>query len=67
MGSVILGIGFIVVGLAGGLGVAFGWLAPMVQTAQLTEKIGQVAAAVICIIAAVALIIAGILKLAGVW
>lgn len=63
----IFGIGLIIIGVAGGLGVAFGWLAPIVQTSQLTEKIGQTAAAIICILGAVALVIAGILKLAGVW
>jgi hypothetical protein len=67
MGNTILGIGFIIVGLVGGLGVAFGWLSPIVQNQWVTEKIGQTIAAVICIIAAVALVIVGILKLAGVW
>jgi hypothetical protein len=67
MGNTIFGIGLIIIGLAGGLGVAFGWLAPIVQNQQVTGAIGQKAAAIICIIAAVALVIAGVLKLAGIW
>lgn len=63
---IVLGIGFIIVGLVGGLGVAFGWLAPIVQSNQVTALIGQTAAAVICIIVAVALVIVGILIAAGV-
>ncbi|HLM03456.1 MAG TPA: hypothetical protein VK400_20550 [Pyrinomonadaceae bacterium] len=63
----IFGIGLIVIGLLGGLGVYFGLLAPQVQTAEVTGAIGRKAAGIICIVAAVAMIIAGILKLAGVW
>jgi hypothetical protein len=63
----ILGIGFIIIGVVGGLGVIFGLLAPVVQNNQVTEQIGKTVASVICIIAAVALIIGGVLKLAGVW
>ena len=63
----IFGVGLIIIGLAGGLGVGFGLLAPIVQNDKVTEAIGQTAAYIICIIAAVGLVIAGILKLAGVW
>jgi phage shock protein PspC (stress-responsive transcriptional regulator) len=63
----IFGIGLIVIGVLGGLGVYFGLLAPVVQTPQVTDATGRKAAGIICILAAVALIIAGILKLAGVW
>ena len=63
----IFGVGLIIIGLAGGLGVGFGLLRPIVQNDQITNLIGQTAAYIICIIAAVGLVIAGILKLAGVW
>ncbi|MGI9056420.1 MAG: hypothetical protein ACR2F2_11530 [Pyrinomonadaceae bacterium] len=63
----IFGVGLIIIGLAGGLGVGFGLLSPIVQNGKVTEVIGQTAAYIICIIAAVGLVIAGILKLAGVW
>ncbi|HEY0050186.1 MAG TPA: hypothetical protein VGB68_12905 [Pyrinomonadaceae bacterium] len=63
----IFGIGLIVLGVLGGLGVYFGLLAPVVQTPEVTGAIGKKAAGIICLIAAVALIIAGALKLAGIW
>ena len=67
MGNIGLGIGFIIVGLVGGFGVGFGMLAPIVQTGQFTEMIGKTIASIVCILAAIALVIGGILKLAGVW
>jgi hypothetical protein len=63
----IFGIGLIVIGLIGGLGVWFGLLGPVVQNPTVTGAIGKKAAGIICIIAAIAMIIAGILKIAGVW
>lgn len=67
MGDTIFGIGLIIIGVVGGLGVGFGLLAPVVQNPTVTGAIGKKAAAIICIIAAVALVILGILKLAKVW
>lgn len=63
----IFGIGLILIGGLGGFGVGFGLLSPIVQNDKVTESIGQTAAYLICIIAVVGLVIAGILKLAGVW
>ncbi len=63
---IILGIGFIIVGVVGGLGVGLGWLRPIVQNEQVTQLIGSTVAAVICIIVAVALVVIGSLMLAGV-
>ena len=63
----IFAIGLIVIGVIGLLGVIIGFLNPIVQNEWVTNLIGKTAATVICVIGAIACILGGVLKLAGVF